>query len=142
MAFHIATGYALEPGCQIFLRRLQLARRIFAKHPWTIETFKNIITAYETRGVIGAIAINSTAPYMDPCPLVALLPGDIVPTKATLFLDQWAYSSLPLRSIVGASGLISPSMGQRTWPSTCSTFLTSIFDPWSMLSPPRATPGS
>ena len=68
MAFHIATDFALEPGCQIFLRRLQLARRIFAKHPWTIDVFKRIIAAYENMGVLGAIAVNSTAPLMDPCP--------------------------------------------------------------------------
>ena len=68
MGFHISTCYSLEPGCQIFLRRLQLARCIFAKHPWTIDVFQRIIAAYEAQGVLGAIAVNSSEPLMDPCP--------------------------------------------------------------------------
>ena len=44
MAFHISTKFYLEPGSQILLRRMQLARRIFAKHPWTTQTFQMIIT--------------------------------------------------------------------------------------------------
>ena len=68
MAFHTATTFALEPGCQILLRRIALARRIFAKHPWTIEVFMRSIASYEKMGFLGAIANGSTAPHMEPCP--------------------------------------------------------------------------
>ena len=68
MSFHTATPHALEPGCQILLRRLQLTRRIFAKHPWTIPVYQRIISAYEAKGILRAIANDIIVPHMEPCP--------------------------------------------------------------------------
>ena len=68
MAFHISSKFSLEPGSQILLRRMQLARRIFAKHPWTVQAFQRITTMYEARGIEGVISNGISVPLLEPCP--------------------------------------------------------------------------
>ena len=45
-----------------------LARRMFAKHPWTIEAFQRITTHYTARGILGVLPAGADLPEMLPCP--------------------------------------------------------------------------
>ena len=68
MAYHISSQYSLEPGSQLLLRRMQLARRIFAKHPWTIATFNNLVAMCEAKDIQGVIDNGIAAPLLELCP--------------------------------------------------------------------------
>ena len=50
------------------MRRMQLARRTFAKHLWTIATFNNLVAMYEAKGIQGVIDNGIAAPLLELCP--------------------------------------------------------------------------
>ena len=54
-SFHASTKFCLEPGAQILLRRLTLARRIICKHPWAGQSMQRIINHYAINGTMGAL---------------------------------------------------------------------------------------
>ena len=67
-AFHASTRCCLEPGVQILLRRLMLARRILAKHAWASEAMQRITGQYASCGTLGALPAGAPLPEMQPCP--------------------------------------------------------------------------
>ena len=110
---------------------MQLARRIFAKHPWTIATFNNLVAMYEAKGIEGVIDNGIAAPLLELCPPPAERRHEASgPSKPTRCMGLLASFVPRLPSTGLASDLSLLSQPLHTLLSTFSMCLISTSGPW------------
>ena len=98
-SFQAATKYSLEPGAQILLRRLTLARRIICKHAWAGQAMQRIINHYAINNTMGAKPSDGPAPMALPaCPPVAQGAEPSGPPKHTMCRALWVFFVLRWQS--------------------------------------------